>query len=328
MIARVSDYRTYLMGISILWIILFHTAWYLWFPKVIEIFQRSGNYGVDIFIFVSVYGLYRSMQNHRTLRQWYVRRLKRIIPSFLIVTTMLAFIESWSVVDYIKEIAFIGFLLPNIKYEVVFWYIPAILIFYAIFPYVYKYRKKHIIYLFIPLAYIFTNYFTHYIQRVNCSLFLCFFFMRIPIFLIGLLYADNEEKLMSLCEKKHMFAIIVLSVVCFLLFLAVCNKWIGLTISNQQSLYIIGSLPFLCFVSYVLQEKVKILNPIALFCGRYSLQLYLLHVAYINIILHVDFFSRFNQIYMFVIAILLSFPSAFLLSKIEGCIINLIDGKK
>lgn len=157
MIARVSDYRTYLMGISILWIILFHTAWYLWFPKVIEMFQMSGNYGVDIFIFVSVYGLYHSMQNKLTLRQWYFRRLKRIIPSFLIVATMLAFIECWSVTDYIKEIAFIGFLLPNIKYEVVFWYIPAILIFYAIFPYVYKYRKKRVIYIFIPLAYIFCN---------------------------------------------------------------------------------------------------------------------------------------------------------------------------
>ena len=266
MIARVSDYRTYLMGISILWIILFHTAWYLWFPKVIEIFQRSGNYGVDIFIFVSVYGLYRSMQNHRTLRQWYVRRLKRIIPSFLIVTTMLAFIECWSVTDYIKEIAFIGFLLPNIKYEVVFWYIPAILIFYAIFPYVYKYRKKRVIYIFIPLAYIFCNYFTHYIQSMNYSLFLCFFFMRIPIFLIGLLYADNEGKLMSLCEKKHVLAIIAFSATCFLLFLAVCNKWIELQIPNQQSVYIIGALPFICFVSYVLQERIKIFNPIVLFC--------------------------------------------------------------
>ena len=72
----------------------------------------------------------------------------------LIVTTMLAFIESWSVVDYIKEIAFIGFLLPNIKYEVVFWYIPAILIFYAIFPYVYKYRKKRVIYIYTFSVYI------------------------------------------------------------------------------------------------------------------------------------------------------------------------------
>ena len=125
-----------------------------------------------------------------------------------------------------------------------------------------------------------------------------------------------------------MLAIIAFSATCFLLFLAVCNKWIELQIPNQQSVYIIGALPFICFVSYVLQERIKIFNPIVLFCGKYSLQLYLLHVAYINIILHVDFFSRFNQIYMFVIAILLSFPSAFLLSKIEGCIINLIDGKK
>ena len=163
MITRVSSYRTFLMGISILWVILFHTIWYLWFPKVIEIFQMSGNYGVDIFIFVSVYGLYHSMQNKLTLRQWYFRRLKRIIPSFLIVATMLAFIECWSVPDYIKEIAFIGFLLPNIKYEVVFWYIPAILIFYAIFPLCYKYRKSCAMLIMIPLSYMFSYYFTHYI---------------------------------------------------------------------------------------------------------------------------------------------------------------------
>ena len=192
MITRVSSYRTFLMGISILWVILFHTIWYLWFPKVIEIFQMLGSYGVDIFIFVSVYGLYHSMQNKLTLRQWYFRRLKRIIPSFLIVATMLAFIECWSVTDYIKEIAFIGFLLPNIKYEVVFWYIPAILIFYAIFPLCYKYRKSCAMLIMIPLSYMFSYYFTHYILSVNYSVFLCFFFMRIPVFLIGLLYADNE----------------------------------------------------------------------------------------------------------------------------------------
>ena len=321
MIARVSDYRTYLMGISILWIILFHTAWYLWFPKVIEMFQMSGNYGVDIFIFVSVYGLYHSMQNKLTLRQWYFRRLKRIIPSFLIVATMLAFIECWSVTDYIKEIAFIGFLLPNIKYEVVFWYIPAILIFYAIFPLCYKYRKSCAMLIMIPLSYMFSYYFTHYILSVNYSVFLCFFFMRIPVFLIGLLYADNEERLILLCKKWYV-AVVFLSVGCFILLLADCNKWIAKPILHQPLLYIAGSLPFICLVSYILQQKIKIFNSIVLFCGKYSLQLYLIHVAYFNIILHVYFFTRINQVYLFVFAILLSFPSAYFLSKIDGRIIK------
>lgn len=322
MIARVSNYRTYLMGISILWVILFHTIWYLWFPKVIEMFQRAGNYGVDIFIFVSVYGLYRSFHNHQTLRQWYVRRLKRIIPSFLIVATLLAFVECWTVTDYIKEIAFIGFLLPNLRYEVVYWYIPAILIFYAIFPLCYKYRKRRVILFLIPLSYLFSYYFTHYIESVNYSVFLCFFFMRIPVFLIGLLYADNEEILILLCKKWYA-VILFLSAGCFLLLLADCNKLIEKPILHQPLLYIIGSLPFICLVSYILQQKIKIFNPIFLFCGKYSLQLYLIHVAYFNIILHVDCFSRFNQIYMFIFAILLSFPSACFLSKIEDCIIKM-----
>lgn len=323
--ARVSEYRTYLMGITILWIILFHTSWYLWFPKIIELFQRSGNYGVDIFIFVSVYGLYHSMQKQLTLREWYIRRIKRIIPSFIIVVTMLGLIGRWSITDYIKEITFIGFLLPNIQYEVVFWYIPAILIFYVIFPYAYKYRKEYLIWFLIPISYVFCILFTDYIRNHDYSLFLCFFFMRIPVFLIGLLYADNEERVMAFCKKKYMLVLLGVSAVSFLLLLAACNRYLN-SYLHHPSIYIIGSLPFICLISYFFQKKIKIFNPIVLFCGKYSLQIYLLHVAYINIILHVDFFQvNFNQIHLFYIAIALSFPSAFLLSKVENGIIGIID---
>lgn len=194
---------------------------------------------------------------------------------------MLAFIECWSVTDYIKEIAFIGFLLPNIKYEVVFGYIPVILIFYAIFPLCYKYRKSCAMLIMIPLSYMFSYYFTHYILSVNYSVFLCFFFMRIPVFLIGLLYADNEERLILLCKKWYV-AVVFLSVGCFILLLADCNKWIAKPILHQSLLYIAGSLPFICLVSYILQQKNKNFNSIVLFCGKYSLQLYLIHVAYFN----------------------------------------------
>lgn len=316
------------MGISILWIILFHTSWYLWFPKIIELFQRSGNYGVDIFIFVSVYGLCRSMQSHLTLRQWYIRRLKRILPSFLVVVTMLAFVGNWSFSDFIKEISFTGFLFPMIKYEVVFWYIPAILIFYAFFPFVYKYRKNRVFLLLIPISYFFSDCFTHYIQKQDYSLFLCFFFMRIPVFLMGLLYADNEDKLLLLFNRKYKIVINLLSFVCFLLLLASCNHMFVSQIPKQPLLYIIGSLPILCSLSFLLQYKIKIFNFFVLYCGKYSLQLYLIHVAYIYIIIHVDYFvNNFNLIFLFLIAIALAFPSAFALSKLENYLLGFIERK-
>lgn len=315
------------MGLSILWIILFHTSWYMWFPKAIELFQRSGNYGVDIFIFVSVYGLYYSMKKNIPLHQWYIRRIKRILPSFFIVATTLAILGNLSFHDYLKEISFTGFLFPIIKYEVVFWYIPAILIFYAFFPLVYKYRKNRIILLLVPVSFVFSNWFTHYIQGHDYSLFLCFFFMRIPIFLIGLLYADNEDKLFLL-NKKYILVVIFLSFVCFLLLLASCNHMFVSQIPNQPLLYIIGSLPILCSLSFLLQYKIKIFNFFVLYCGKYSLQLYLIHVAYIYIIIHVDYFvNNFNLIFLFLIAIALAFPSAFALSKLENYLLGFIERK-
>ena len=146
--------------------------------------------------------------------------------------------------------------------------------------------------------------------------------MRIPIFFIGLLYADNEDMLIPLCKKWNI-VFLFLSAFFFLLLLADCNKWIEIPILHQPLLYIIVSLPLICIVSYFFQQKIKIFNLIILFCGKYSLQLYLIHVMYFNIIIHhVYFFSQYNLTYMFILAILLSFPSAFLLSKMEGRIIK------
>ena len=43
------------------------------------------------------------------------------------------------------------------------------------------------------------------------------------------------------------------------------------------------SIPFLLFLSNYCNRHIKILNPIINYCGRYSLQIYLLHIAFIKI---------------------------------------------
>lgn len=51
----VSKYRTPLMGFAMLWIMLFHIGINI---PIIGTLTQKGYWGVDIFIFLSAYGLY------------------------------------------------------------------------------------------------------------------------------------------------------------------------------------------------------------------------------------------------------------------------------
>ena len=84
-----SEYRTTIMGLSMLSIILFHQ----YFTSVIpfNVFHNFGYWGVDVFLFLSGMGLVRSLENN-TLPVYYMRRFKRIIPSCILCGTTKYFI--------------------------------------------------------------------------------------------------------------------------------------------------------------------------------------------------------------------------------------------
>ena len=87
-----KDNRTYLMGLSISWIVLFHV--YLWcnmsgIPTSwwIELFDK-GALGVDIFLILSAYGLEASVEKN-TLGRYYMNRIKRLFPVYLLFLMLL-----------------------------------------------------------------------------------------------------------------------------------------------------------------------------------------------------------------------------------------------
>lgn len=45
----ISRLRTYMMGVSILWVVLFHTSGIFILPPALRSFQNTGYLGVDIF---------------------------------------------------------------------------------------------------------------------------------------------------------------------------------------------------------------------------------------------------------------------------------------
>lgn len=86
-----SIYRTELMGIATIMILLCHAHPFgVILPPILSKLFTYGNQGVDIFLFVSGIGLYYSLEKKHDaggLFYWYKRRYKRILIPYLIIAT-------------------------------------------------------------------------------------------------------------------------------------------------------------------------------------------------------------------------------------------------
>ena len=125
-----SRYRGELMGAAIIFIVLFHVE----LPRSDAFFglRRCGNIGVDMFLFLSGLGLWYSWVKNPSFKQFYKRRLLRIFPAWLIMSSLYYIPrfngQTGSVIDLIGDITINwDFWLHD---ELTFWYIPAIMMLY------------------------------------------------------------------------------------------------------------------------------------------------------------------------------------------------------
>lgn len=281
----ISDIRTILMGVSILWVMIYHTTGLLVYPAPIGIFASLGFCGVDIFFFVSAYGLYYSMQKGLGLCEWYKRRLVRVLPAFLIVSVSFGLLTFKTFDYYWKESLMLGFYIPTLRYAVLWWYIPAILLFYLFFPFLYSKKAfvaKHLFLLILAsfsIAYIYSIVKT----ELHWSSYWSFFLTRIPVCFCGLVYADSEEK----CRKhfvQYRYSKYVVYFFSFLFFLFLLYGSSVITFEFRNEVLIILSLPFICCIAGIL-KRLRFIGKILYFCGNHSLELYLLHICIIHLTL-------------------------------------------
>lgn len=138
----ISSNRKTIYGLSCLWIVLFHsTVDFSQNPitKIIDRIKIIGDCGVDIFLFVSGISLYFALCKDHSLKHFYLRRLKRIIfPTLCVTIPWFAFFSAetparfW---NYIADITTFSFFTTGNQ---CFWFVTAILIFYAMYPIIYR----------------------------------------------------------------------------------------------------------------------------------------------------------------------------------------------
>lgn len=141
----ISKYRTVLMGLATIMILMCHANVYgVSVPIPIKKALIYGNYGVDIFLFLSAIGCHRSLKKGGAfcLKNWYTKRFYRIwIPYTLVHIPFWLLLIFWGQFNFMNEI----YKYSTIQYWTEHkgaWYIALIIPLYLCTPFIFKLFEK------------------------------------------------------------------------------------------------------------------------------------------------------------------------------------------
>ena len=133
----VSKYRTQLMGIACIWIMLFHNRSPWSGDGVINYILSKGNVGVDMFMFLSGVGSYYSFRKTPDVAAFYKKRSVRILFPYLLFAVPFCWWRSHipgAELSFWNHLLWVSFVKNGITTT---WFIPAILGLYLLFPVIY-----------------------------------------------------------------------------------------------------------------------------------------------------------------------------------------------
>lgn len=208
----ISKYRNALMALAMLWIGCYHTSF--WLPlKPLNFFLKSISYGgVDIFIFLSAFGLYYSFKKDSNILSFYKKRLIRIFPAYIPLIVIYMFINHYGIKDLLLYILTLNFWFNN---DLLLWYVSGITLLYLISPFYLRLFNKNqklvtIISLLISIPII--------LLSINHQQII--FFTRIPLFILGFYFAYLNDQNKEINLLKTIILIIMMLVGFMLLYLA------------------------------------------------------------------------------------------------------------
>ena len=127
-----AKYLNELKGAAILWVVFFHAQ--LGLDGILYEVQRIGYGGVDVFFFLSGFGLYHSLEKDADPGRYLMRRARRLLPAYLpFCAVWLAFMlptyglgPAASLRVAMSNVTMLGFLAGSPYY--INWYTGALLV--------------------------------------------------------------------------------------------------------------------------------------------------------------------------------------------------------
>lgn len=282
-----SSYRQTFMGVAIFWVFFYHTG--VSILGLRELFS-VGWIGVEIFFLVSGFGLSQSLSKDANLLRFYKRRFVRIVPTWLAILILMhvvgylaGFNVPKTIGEYIEWYTGMGWWLSGMFYE---WYIPTLMAFYIIAPFLHKLSDKSLIVLIVSsiIGGILLHEF-RLLEHVYMS------YQRIPIFILGFLLYRLSKKEVKL-NFGYAIPIVLLALFVFGFSYVFKNSDLILSLEMRRYAMVVLVVPMLWSFSKILNVVPKLKNPMN-FLGILSMEIYLLHIGHSQSVLVCDFISSY-----------------------------------
>ena len=270
----ISTYRSELMGWAILWIMMLHFSFTQ--IKPLGFIAQYGFAGVEIFMLVSGFGLFYSLDKNNKLSHFYRKRLLRIFPTYYILgifASILLYHDT--IITYFFRYSTIGFWTGNVYGE---WYIPSIVILYLLAPFLKKLFDHKCFFLIISASCIclLASFFlisNNYITKGEPHFFLLY---RIPSFLFGMACAYWINKGIS---EKYYYLFLIAGIPFFIIMFPRHHE-----IYNFKYFSLLFLLPLFTISFTSISKLISPINPIISIIGKASLEIYIIQGLFFHAI--------------------------------------------
>lgn len=263
------------MGWAIVWIMMLHFTFIT--IKPLGFIAQYGFAGVDIFMFVSGFGLYFSIDHNKNLLAYFKKRIIRIFPTYYLVGIASSLIIYHDTLpNYIFRYSTIGFWTNSIYWE---WYIPSIVVFYLLAPIFKRAIDSRLITTITLFAIIIliASYIIVSQEFVNDKDPHFFMLYRAPEFIFGMICGHWTKKGTAI---NLYYILMTLGIPFFIILFPKHHD-----IYNFKYLSLAFLLPLFTISFITLSKQIKQINPVLSKIGKASLEIYLIQAIFFEAII-------------------------------------------
>ena len=276
-------------------------------------FSYMGTYIVSIFFFLSAYGLYvqnESKENY--LDNFLEKRLSKIMVPFFIISLIYMFARFVN-----GQLMDLNFFINLFKKgsTIIYngWFVDIIILMYVFFYISFKFFQNKL--LSIVLNTIFIICYICLAIKLGYSFW--WYNSALP-FIIGLIWAKNQNKIDRFLDRYYFIAIILVTV---LLFFShkynILLKYVHLEDSYSYALAAnLDNIIFTIYFIMVFLKKINFSNVYLTLIGRISFELYMIHGLVISILEKIFVSSRVNDVLFTFFVLLISLVLAWIINKL------------
>ena len=285
-------------------------------------FSYMGTYIVSIFFFLSAYGLYvqnESKENY--LDNFLEKRLSKIMVPFFIISLIYMFARFVN-----GQLMDLNFFINLFKKgsTIIYngWFVDIIILMYVFFYISFKFFQNKL--LSIVLNTIFIICYICLAIKLGYSFW---WYNSVLPFIIGLIWAKNQNKIDRFLDRYYFIAIILVTV---LLFFShkynILLKYVHLEDSYSYALAAnLDNIIFTIYFIILFLKKINFSNVYLTLIGRISFELYMIHGLVISILEKIFVSSRVNDVLFTFFVLMISLILAWIINKLVNRFIQQVS---